>query len=154
MRKPFQGRGPLLSPPTTACHEKKCQIKKCQVLHFDFIKYVTQMNRHLEREQNELLHNTLGFMAAVSADAEDSLHQGKQCTAHAQMQLSQIWMCSFSLQTNPSESENVWFFSSSHGLSSGVTHTINLKTENDIFIFTSKHIDKHPPETALTSLFG
>ena len=57
------------------------------------------VSSHLEK-QNEILHNTLGFMAAELADVEDSSHLGEQCTAHSQMQLKQIWMSSFSLQIN------------------------------------------------------
>ena len=65
------------------------------------------------------------------------------------------------LQINTSESGNVSFFSSFRGHSIGVTHTINWKIEKfDIFIFTSKHIEKKntkkiapPPEIVLTSLF-
>ena len=47
------------------------------------------MKKHLKRKQFERLHNALGVMATELADAEDSLHQGKQCSAHAQMQSSQ-----------------------------------------------------------------
>ena len=80
-------------------------------------------------------------MAAELMDAEDSFHQGKQCSAHAQMQSRQIWVSSFSLQTNSSESGNVLFFSSFRGLSIGLTHTINLKIEKfDIFIFLQANI--------------
>ena len=68
-------------------------------------------------------------MAAELAGVGDSLHQGKQCSMHAQMQSGQIWVSSFSLQINTSESGNILFFSSSRGLFIGVTHTINLKIE-------------------------
>ena len=114
------------------------------------------MKRHLKRKQFELLHNALGVKAAELANVEDSFHQGKQCSMHAQMQSTQIWVSSFSLQINTSGSGNVSFFSSSHGLSIGVTHTINLKIEKfDISIFTSKHMEKKhkSPEIVLTSLF-
>ena len=111
------------------------------------------MKRHMKGKQFELLHNTLGIMAAELADVEDSFHQGKQCSAHAQMQSSQIWVSSFSLQISTSESANVSFFSPPCGLSIGVTHAINLKIEKfDIFTFTSKHMDKKQksPEIVLT----
>ena len=82
-------------------------------------------------------------MAAELANVEDSFHKGKGCSVHAQMQSSQIWVSSFSLQINPSEPGNVSFFSCSRGLSIGVTHIINLKIEKfDIFILTSKQTDK------------
>ena len=42
-----------------------------------------------KKKQNELLHNTLDFMATELVDVEDSFHQGDQCNAHAQMQSSQ-----------------------------------------------------------------
>ena len=101
------------------------------------------MKRHLKRKQYELLHNVLGVLAAELADVEDSLYQGKQCSAHAQIPSNPIWVFSFSLQINPSESGNVSFFSSSRGTSIGVTHTMNLKIEKfDIFIFTSKRMDE------------
>ena len=68
------------------------------------------MKRHLKKKQFEPLHNALGVMATELADVEDSFHQGKQCSAHVQMQSSQIWVCSFALEINPSESGNVSFF--------------------------------------------
>ena len=43
-------------------------------------------------------------MAAELADVEDSFHQGKECSGHAQMELSQIWVSSFPLRLNTSES--------------------------------------------------
>ena len=58
------------------------------------------MKKHLKRKQSELLHNAPGVMAAEVADVKDSFHQGKQCSAHAQMQSSQIWI-------NFSESRNL-----------------------------------------------
>ena len=111
------------------------------------------MKRHLKRKQLELFHIALGIMAAELEDVEDRFHQGKQCSAHAQMHSSQIWVSSFSLQINTSESGNVSFFSYSRGLSTGVTHTIYLKIEKfDIFITNiwKKYIR---PEIVLTSLF-
>ena len=57
-----------------------------------------------KREAIELLHNTLGVMAAELADAENGFHQGKQCSVHSEMQSSQIWVSSFSLQMNTSGS--------------------------------------------------
>ena len=36
------------------------------------------MKRHLSRKQFELLHNTLGVMAADLTNAENSFHQGKK----------------------------------------------------------------------------
>ena len=101
------------------------------------------MKRHLKRKQFELLCNALGVMAAELADIEDSFHHGKQCTAHAQFQSSQIWVYSVSLQTDISEFENCSFFSSSHGVSIGVNHTMNLNIKKfDIFISTNEHMDK------------
>ena len=89
------------------------------------------------------MHNALGVKAAELADVEDTFHQLKQCSGHAQMQLSQIWVSRFSLRINATESGNVSFFSLSSGLFTGVTHTINLKNEKfGIFIFTRKHMDK------------
>ena len=43
------------------------------------------MKRQLKRKQLGLLHNALGVMAAELADVEDSFHQEKHCSAHAQM---------------------------------------------------------------------
>ena len=56
-------------------------------------------------------------MAAELADVEGSFLQVKQCSAHALIQLNQIWVSRFSLQINSSESGNVSFSSSSRGLS-------------------------------------
>ena len=39
------------------------------------------MKKHLKRKQSGLLHNAPSVMAAELADAEDSFHQGKQCSA-------------------------------------------------------------------------
>ena len=64
------------------------------------------MNRLLKRKQFELLHNALGFMAADAADAEDSFHHGKHCSGYAQKRFIQIWVFSFCLQINTSESGN------------------------------------------------
>ena len=44
------------------------------------------------------MNNTLSVMAAELANVEDNFYKGKQCSAHAQMQSSQIWMSSLSLQ--------------------------------------------------------
>ena len=74
------------------------------------------MKRHQERKQFELLRTALGFLAAELADVENSFHHGKQCSAHAQIDSSQIWVSTFSLQIKPSESGNVTFFSSSRDL--------------------------------------
>ena len=74
----------------------------------------------MKRKQFELLHNALGVMAAELADVEDSFRQGKQYSAHARVQSSQLWVFSFSIQINTSESGNGSFFSSSHGLAIGV----------------------------------
>ena len=116
--EPFQ-EGPFLSSSMTVSHEKNVKF-----LHFEFVKWVTQMKRHLKKKQFELLHNALGIMAPELADVEDSFRQRKQCSAHAQLLSSQISVSSFSLQINTSESENVSFLSSSHDLSIGVPHTI------------------------------
>ena len=70
-------------------------------------------------------------MTEEIADAEDSFHQGKQCSVHQQMQSTQIWVSGFSLQANTSESRTVSLLSSSHGLSIGITHTSSY--------FCSKH---------------
>ena len=96
-----------------------------------------------ERKQFELLHNALDVMDPELAVIEDIFHQGKQYSAHAQMQSSQIRLSSFYLKINASESWNVSFFLTSRGVSIGVTQTINLKFEKlGIFIFTNKHMDK------------
>ena len=54
-----------------------------------------------KRKHVELLHNALGVMPEELADEKDSFHTGKQCSEHAQIQSSQIWVSSFSLQINP-----------------------------------------------------
>ena len=72
------------------------------------------------------------------------------------LQSSQIWMSSVTLQIDTSKFENCSFFSSSHGVSIGVNHTINLKIKKfDIFISTSEHMYKkhRSPEIVLASLF-
>ena len=125
---------------------------KKSVKKFAFrIHKMSNINEKTKRKQNELLRNALGVMAAELVDVQDSFHQGRQCSAHAQMQSSQIWVSRFSLQINPSEFGIVSFFSSSPGLPIGVNHTINQKIEKfDIFIFTSKHMDKKKQKFFLT----
>ena len=59
-----------------------------------------QIKNLSKKRQNELLQNTLGFMAAESETVKDNFQQVKDCTAHAQVQSSQIGMSSL---TNPSE---------------------------------------------------
>ena len=48
------------------------------------------MKRCLKRKKFELLHNALGVIAAESVDVESSSYQGKECSAHAHKQSSQI----------------------------------------------------------------
>ena len=52
--KTISGGGTFCFCPVTACHEKTVKF-----LHFEFIKWVTQM----KRKQFELLHNALGVIA-------------------------------------------------------------------------------------------
>ena len=55
--KPFQ-RGFLFSLPKFPRKERR----KCQILHFEFIKFVTQMKTALKWKRHKLLQGTLNFM--------------------------------------------------------------------------------------------
>ena len=88
------------------------------------------MKRPLTKKQNELLQDTLSFMAAELEAMTNSFKEVKYCPVHAQMYSSQIGMSSFFSLINPLELGNVSFFSSYCSLSIGVTQTMNPKTEN------------------------
>ena len=79
-------------------------------------------------------------MAAEGVDVENSFHQIRDCTDHAQMQSGQAQISSFSSGINLSESWNVEFFSSHFGLSCRLTYTVNLKPENLTFLFLQANI--------------
>ena len=83
------------------------------------------MKKRIKRKQLELLHDALGIMAAELVSVENSLNQRKQCRCNQ----AKFGPLSFSLQINPLEHVSVSFLSYFHGLSIGVTHTINLKTD-------------------------
>ena len=69
-----------------------CKEGNVKFLHFEFVKRVTQTKRPLKKKQNELFNDTLGLKAAELEIVKDSFQEVEDCTAHAQMQSSQIWM--------------------------------------------------------------
>ena len=97
----------------------------------------------LKKKENELLHGTLGFKAAKLEAVKDGFKEVKYCTVHAEMQPGQIEMTNFSSRIRPSEPGNASVFSFPCGLSSGVTHIMNPKTDkSDSCIFTSRRMER------------